>query len=328
MIFRLFLFLTILPGCIYSSDLDIDSSHPQQSRQQKNMHVEKVTDGENELFIVKLPQENLFLKVEKVTEKTWPLWCKYIQTQNSVNRVHPNKDGSIFFEEALRIYNSSVSANETLWIAYITNNESRDGIPDEIIHYQRDFIYKLAQNSGYNEFYEEKIKTASSQQIKRQYYSLAGRKDGPLEPIAAVPKIKEFVESIKMFMTVTTTNDATIHMGIASSAESVILRDKPKAISMLLHSTVSYVMKEDRKYMFTAPAEIMAGIFAKTFSDKGKEIIKPKTKTEFLLIKDTSEEMFDFCYKYRLFNMGVDFFCVNIEELAEITNDYYSSFEK
>ncbi len=105
----------------------------------KNLYpaIQKVS---NTFYTSKIPNKNLTLVMERVDERTQPLWLRYAEVQ-SHERVlgvgwDPKKgsraDGALHFKGVLN--EISYSANE-VWVAYITRAETPQPIPDEMKYY-------------------------------------------------------------------------------------------------------------------------------------------------------------------------------------------------
>lgn len=211
-------------------------------------HIKKVSDS---FYYAKMKGHPLFLVLERVTSENDQVWKKYAVVQNSVlnelerdnGALTNNKDTKLdpfvlalreglgHFEEAL--FEVSLDKNE-LWVAYVTNlSKPRPITKQEMDDYQA-------------------------------FYNFGYRTRSPSGPI----KNPEAVKNIKMFVTITSSPTAllTTHMGVAASLDSALDENRPKGISVPLHSFAAQVMrrrKPERRYMMNAPVPAMARILMK-----------------------------------------------------------------
>lgn len=115
----------------------------------------------------------------------------------------------------------------------------------------------------------------------------------------------QFADEIIMFVTVTSSPNALItsHMGIALSYEATNRKDRPKGISMDLHSFAAKVMLKrnpQRKFMINAPAFIMESIIEKELPPRAvyigtkemHENLKAKNGITFLEFKERYKDVF------------------------------------
>lgn len=165
--------------------------------------------------------KKLWLVMERIDERTLPLWQTYIGVQsnprinvlvNGMDQKGSLLDGSGHFFNVL--YETSSTLNE-MWVAYITRAETPEPIPDSMKSYSATDLDAFMQRKG-----------------------------------------REFTKNILMFVTVTSSPRALItsHMGIARSVEGVF--SSVRHVSLDLHSFAAKVMllhNPERKYMVNAP---------------------------------------------------------------------------
>lgn len=196
-------------------------------------HILKVDNG---LYFAKMKSHDLYLAMERVDDDNLPYWKQYATTQS----------------------NERVGG----WASALVHEDGRRRqkgcIADGACHFDR----VLKETNLYrNEVwvaYVTSHKIPSHIPLSMGRYSAASlMQDGSYM----------FAKHIKMYVSITSSPHALItsHMGVAVSAEGV-KSDRPKGISVPLHSFAAQVMKRrnpERRYMLNAPVMAMERILIK-----------------------------------------------------------------
>lgn len=219
--------------------------------------VQKINEN---FYVAKVPEQNFCLAMERVNERTQPLWFQYAKVQSSpcavgiARHFEPEftSAGSSYFEKVLELV--SYFHNE-IWVAYVTIAKDPQEIPENMRDYNIEDIYE---------------------------------------------EINDFAKDIQMFVTVTTTPNAlvTSHMGVSASIEG-ILNNRKRGVSMELHSFAAKVMlmrNPNRRFMINSPTTAMAKIILNSLPAKTvyvgtkemEELMKAPQNMAFALKKQAS----------------------------------------
>lgn len=187
--------------------------------------VQKIT---NNLYAARIPQKNLILVMERIDDRTLPLWRSYSNVQS-----HPRVAEAASEKGKRGIIKASVSSGSGNFRSVLT----------KVSHEENEIWVAYITKASYPQPIRDSIKNYDATNVWHQPHP--------------------FAKDIEMYVTVTSSPRALItsHMGIASTFEGK--GNRAKGTSVDLHSFAAKVMlmrNPQRRYMVNTPVFAMEKI--------------------------------------------------------------------
>lgn len=207
-------------------------------------------------------RDGLYGVLEKVTNDNYDDWIAYFKVQSNprVSGIASSYKGGKVQKGTLsdgagyglQVIENVNFKNNVVYVAYLTTNFTPTPVMDTMKNdrYSADDVHYVHRGVWQTE--KEDIQYWLDTRDTEEGHHYHSHK---------------IARDIKMYVTITTSNDARItsHMGIAATAESV-LTGRPKNVSALLHGFAAHCMLTlytNKCYMVTVPVPMMTSILAK-----------------------------------------------------------------